>query len=50
MCFKDFDVDFSASLHVNEEGNLKPKFYRLHVDFGDSYLTHDNWFFAFTFH
>ena len=50
MEFKDFDVDFSASLAVNEKGNLKPTFYTLHIKFGDSYMTHDNWFFAFCMH
>ena len=50
LCFKDFDIDFSASLAVNADGNLKPTFYTLHIKFGDSYLTHDNWFFAFLMH
>lgn len=50
LCFKDFDVDFAATLTTNEEGNLKPHFWSIHLKFGDSYFTHDNWFFAFTFH
>jgi hypothetical protein len=50
LYFKDFDIDFSASLHVTADGNLKPTFYTLHIKFGDSYFTHDNWFFAFCMH
>lgn len=35
---------------TNEEGNLKPHFWSIHLKFGDSYFTHDNWFFALWFH
>jgi len=48
--FEDFEVDFSCSLHLNEEGNLRPIFYKLHMNFGDSYLYYDNWFWAFVMH
>jgi hypothetical protein len=50
LCFKDFDINFSATLTTNEEGNLKPHFWSIHLKFGESYFTHENPFFAFTFH
>lgn len=50
LCFKDFDINFVATVIVNDEGNIKPHFWEIHIKFGDSYFTHDNWFFAFTFH
>ena len=50
LTFVDFDVDFSASLHVNPKGNLRPVFYTLHIKFGESYFTHDDPFFAFCMH
>ena len=40
--FENFDVDFSASLHINQEGNLRPVFYTFHLDFGESYFYHEN--------
>ena len=40
--FENLDVAFSASLHINQEGNLRPVFYTFHLDFGDSYFYHEN--------
>lgn len=48
--FEDFEVDFSCSLHLNAEGNLRPIFYTFHMNFGDSYLYYDNPFWAFVMH
>jgi hypothetical protein len=48
--FENFEVDFSASLHLSEEGNLRPIFYTLNMNMGDSYLYYDNWFWAFVMH
>ena len=48
--FDDFEVDFSASLHTNDDGNLRPVFYSFHMKFGDSYLLYNDWFYAFVMH
>jgi len=48
--FENFDINFVATLLVTDEGNIKPHFWEIHIKFGDSYFTHSNWFFAFTFH
>jgi hypothetical protein len=48
--FEDFTFDFSASVKVNDEGNLQPTFKKLHINFGESYLYYDNWFYAFVMH
>jgi len=37
-------------LKLNEEGNIKPQFYTVHFNFGESYLLYDNWFWAFVMH
>lgn len=44
LIFKNFDVDFHAELHVDDNGSLKPKIAGVHIDFGESEFHHDNGF------
>ena len=48
--FEDFSLDFRVSVKVDFEGNLKPTFYKLYINFGESYLSYDNWFYKFVMH
>lgn len=48
--FESFEVDFTCSLHLSDEGNLRPIFFKFHMNFGDSYLYYDNPFWAFVMH
>ena len=47
----DLDMSFETSLNVDRgTGEIKPVFVALHLDFGGSYLYHDNWFVALFMH
>jgi len=50
LIFKDFDVSFKADLKLDEHGYLDPIVYDAELNFGDSYLYHDNAIIAFFMH
>ena len=45
--FKDFKLSFYSSLKVTEKGYIRPVIYGADLDFGYSYLHHENEFLAF---
>ena len=50
MIFKDFKFDFETDLVLDENGYLDPVVYTADINFGESYLYHDNPIVAFVMH
>lgn len=48
--FADFDFDLDADFELGEDGYLDPIVYSAKINFGDSYLYHDNAIVAFFMH
>jgi len=48
--FKDFDIDFNTDLKLDERGFLDPIVYDIWLNFGDTYLYHDNLFIGWIMH
>ena len=45
--FKDFKFGFLCELKTTSKGYLRPIVYNAQLDFGESYVYHDNQFMAF---
>lgn len=50
LVVKDLDLDLEADFQLSGEGYLDPVVYNCKLNFGDSYLYHDNSFVAFFMH
>ena len=50
LIFKDFKFDFRTDLKLDSNGYLDPIVYSCEINFGDSYLYHDNPVLAFIMH
>lgn len=48
--FQDFDFDINCQLKCTDMGYLKPIVYSAQINFGDSYLYHDNDFVSVIMH
>jgi hypothetical protein len=48
--FADFDVDFNTDLKLDSRGYIDPSVYDIWLNFGDTYLHHDDWFVAWVMH
>jgi hypothetical protein len=47
---EDFDVDFGFDLKLDEKGYLDPVVWDVVINYGDSYVWHDNWYVQYTMH
>jgi hypothetical protein len=50
LIFKDFDIDFQTDFLLDEKGFLDPVVYDVDLNFGETYLYHDDWFIQFVMH
>jgi hypothetical protein len=50
LVFKNFDIDVKTGLRVNDNGFIDFPIKEVRLNFGDSYLYHENWFVAFVMH
>ena len=50
LMIKDFDIDFQCDFFVDENGFLDPVVYDVDINWGESYLYHDNKIIQFVMH
>ena len=47
---QNFDVDFKAALRLDKNGYIDPIVYNVDIKFGNSMVTHSNWFLELIMH